>query len=61
MPLSKDKNRERMKRIRLHKRLSDLIVQPKPIVEHYTGKVTVPSQASNCVGLDADGNPIYDD
>jgi hypothetical protein len=46
MPLSKQRNKERMRQVRLHKRLSVKPVQPKVIRP----------------GLDADGNvmPDYD-
>ena len=50
MPLSKVRNRERMREFRLHRqhcppqRLND--VQPKPVIK---------------VEVDADGQPIYDD
>lgn len=50
MPLSKAKNRERMARIRLHRRLNALIVQPKPIKEGLS-----PSYKPE---IDADGNVI---
>ena len=54
MPLSKQRNRERMRKIRLHKRLSPLVeskpVQPKPVIEKdYKPEV------------DADGNLLYEE
>ena len=53
MPLSKAKNRERMREIRLHKHMpppyQSKPVQPKPCYP------------PGVAGYDADGNPIYED
>ncbi len=47
MPLSKKRNRYRMREIRLHAKKKDAVVQPKtPEVPVY---------------VDADGNPVYID
>ena len=52
MPLSKKRNRDRMRGIRLHNQKLDKPVQPKYII--YEGqRVEVPE-------LDADGQVIYD-
>ena len=52
MPLSKERNRERMRAVRLH--ASEIppfrkVVQPKPI------------ERVEAIQVDADGNRIYDD
>ncbi len=61
MPLSRGRNRDRMRQFRLHKRLSSLTeskpVQPKPTIQDYypTGQYT---DSDARVELDADGNPM---
>ena len=50
MPLSKKRNRERMRQIRLHAKLVRPIVQPKQM---YMASVPI-----NMQELDADGNPM---
>ena len=53
MPLSKAKNRERMKELRLHAKKRHEVVQPKPSVTPNM-YLTIPQY------VDADGNPVYD-
>ena len=73
MPLSKKRNRERMRQSRLHKAIlppqRTKPVQPKYIVrpslvmpqpETDVESVTT-TNVSSRVWIDADGNPIYDD
>lgn len=60
MPQSKAKNRDRMRKTRLHKRLLPLLesklVQPKPYeVTDNTPLVT------GIIEYDADGSPIYEE
>jgi len=59
MPLSKQRNRDRMREIRLHKHLyppyQAKTVQPKPLI------VLPDSDNQGITGYDADGNPLYDD
>ena len=69
MPLSKARNRERMRKARLHKRLLPLLeskpVQPKWVAK-YEGMMggsainQYPYGYPGMVGVDADGNPIYE-
>ena len=69
MPLSKKRNRERMRIIRLHKRISTPYqanpVQPKPIIDAISPSVQREGygKASSTVipELDADGNLIPDE
>ena len=72
MPLSKARNRERMRTTRLHKRLSSL-TESKPVQPEYIERPAiimlkvedVPSvittSTADEVWIDADGNQIYDD
>lgn len=66
MPLSKARNRERMRLIRLHKATSPPYqsnsVQPKTYDEALQiGRERMVSGHIPSVQIDADGNPIYDD
>lgn len=76
MPLSKAKNRERMRQIRLHERLSSPCqskpVQPnlpfsgvaiRAIDEMYgnTSSERSDSYSTGIIGWDADGNPVHID
>ena len=58
MPLSKKRNKDRMRQFRLHKRLSPLSqskdVQPKHIIEEQHDQLKI-------IEYDADGYPIYED
>ena len=69
MPLSKKRNRDRMRDIRLHAKIDTVPVQPIEIVHcPICGKE---SHLCRCPGIDrgsfaqyvidADGNPIYDE
>ena len=67
MPLSKKRNRDRMKRIRLHALLSSprniKPVQPKPI-DRLIGKgnaIAPWGGLGEKYPIDADGNPIYEE
>ncbi len=51
MPLSKVKNRDRMREIRLHAKKKHAVVQPKPSIYIEEDK---PAR------LDADGQPVYE-
>ena len=56
MPLSKAKNRERMKEIRLHKRSSS----PQDI-KPVQPKIAFIGACKPRQWLDADGNPVYEE
>lgn len=59
MPLSKQRNRDRMKQIRLHAKIVTPVVQPEPIVAPWDW-VQEHTYYSENIELDADGNPIPD-
>ena len=67
MPLSKKRNRDRMKEIRLHKRLlpsqTSRPVQPKLVVRRsYVSLHDTPTFTSYGIeAIDADGNPIWEE
>ena len=70
MPLSKVKNRERMRQIRLHKRhlspYQSKPVQPRPIeADRYEANDRalqgLPRGVKEILYLDADGNPVYNE
>ena len=54
MTLSKKRNRDRMRLIRLHVKKDTEGVQPKPVNKH-------PYGYPGMVGIDADGQPIYEE
>ena len=65
MPLSKVKNRDRMRQIRLHKRhlspCQSKPVQPKPSIdEEFTTSKDWLIIATPFPEVDADGNPVYE-
>ena len=56
MPLSKEKNRERMREIRLHAKKHIEVVQPD-VVEL---PLVSDEDRAGVVYIDADGNPVYE-
>lgn len=64
MPLGKARNRDRMRKSRLHKQLSSLTepkpVQPKQPFELSDIMVGPSAEAESGYEIDADGNPIPD-
>lgn len=62
MPLSKARNRERMRQIRLHERLKRASVQPIDAVSLSVKREGYGKASSTVIPeLDADGNPIYEE
>ena len=65
MPLSKTRNRERMRKSRLHGRLLPL-TESKPVLPNITKaleSMVMPNYKDRFHrgGIDADGNPIYEE
>ena len=68
MPLSKQRNRDRMRETRLHAKKSIVFVQPKPDIgsilrANPTMSLSVRKRLAVQAGIefDADGNVIYED
>ena len=71
MPLSKARNKARMKAIRLHAKIEEGVVQPKAVplynpMKHRAGDRVMIQRGNRLIetvipDLDGDGNPIYDD
>ena len=58
MPLSKERNRKRMREVRLHKTLERINVQPK--IGLTQDRVQSQTALDYVMGIDADGNVIYE-
>ena len=57
MPLSKAKNRDRMRESRLHAKKDTVPVQPKPSLYGWNKAI---QEMAGIEGVDADGNPVYE-
>ena len=56
MPLSKARNRDRMREIRLHSKITTAPVQPEELID----TPELDDMPSNIEYIDADGNPVYE-